>query len=195
MESTVTTKRVMALKTAQIKIDPNTGDLIHVIAVECVLEPGDLERIALMFKQRLPVGLTLTSPQSRMDLSVELIREERPVPEGPVDETTMAEIRERMDVAGTATDAERQDELRSNAILAIQYARKVESQGPESEKEGAADIAAAAIQIAAHALGVDPIDLSITLRDEIRIADKIAPEADPAKAPAKPRRKATQTAG
>lgn len=156
MRSEVTTKRVMALKTAQIKVNPDDGSMSHLLSIECVLEPGDLERIALMFKQRLPIDLTLTSPQSRMDLMVEVLREEQPESTGPVDPVTLAELR-----VGAKT-----------AIRTAVNAESLAEKGDDSDREVAnasEDAAANAIARAAEAAGVDEVEMSVALKEEIKL--------------------------
>lgn len=167
MKSEVTTKRVMALKTAQIKVNPDDGSMSHLLAIECVLEPGDLERIALMFKQRLPIDMTLTSPQSRMDLMVNVLREDASEQTAPLDPVTL-------------------DELRENAKVAVRTAANAEhlaENGDEHDREVAdasEDIAANAITKAAEAAGMSEVEMSTALKAEIEqeILDEDERQAD-----------------
>ena len=167
MRSEVTTKRVMALKMAQVKVNPDDGSMSHVLAFECVLEPGDLERIALMFKQRLPIDLTLTSPQSRMDLEVNVLREDQPESTGPLDPTTLEELRENAKVAvRTAANAEH-----------------IAESGDENDREVAnasEDMAVNALTKAAEFSGMPIEDLTTALKAEIEreILDEGERQAD-----------------
>jgi len=77
MRQVIQVKHVNDLKSAKAKIS-ETGDISHEIAFDVLLAPGDFERLLLMFKQRIPVEIEISSPQSKMDLKFELITDQNP---------------------------------------------------------------------------------------------------------------------
>lgn len=92
MKQTVTIKHVNALKSCKAKFS-DMGDLSHELTFDCLLDFGDLERLLIMFKQRIPVYIEITSPQSRMDLKVSIIQDREEPASTVVDETTLAELK------------------------------------------------------------------------------------------------------
>lgn len=91
METKVQIKHVNDLKSAKAKFS-DTGDLSYELAFDVLLDPGDLERILMLFKQRIPIHLEVSSPQSRMDLKVNLIQDMEEPEHTVVDPTTAKEI-------------------------------------------------------------------------------------------------------
>lgn len=92
MKTTITIKHVNGLRTAKAKIS-EVGDLSHELTFDVLLAPGDLERVLMLFKQRIPVTIEVSSPQSRMDLKVALIQDFDEPERSAVDATTAAEIK------------------------------------------------------------------------------------------------------
>lgn len=92
MEARITIKHVNGLKTAKAKIS-DMGDLSHELTFDVLLDPGDLERVLMLFKQRIPVTIEVWSPQSRMDLRTTLVQDMDPQAEAIVDPTTLAEVK------------------------------------------------------------------------------------------------------
>jgi len=94
MKQTVTIKHVNALKSARAKFS-DMGDLSHELTFDCLMDFGDLERLLMMFKQRIPVYIEIMSPQSKMDLKVQIIQDREEPKDTVVDETTLAEAKGR----------------------------------------------------------------------------------------------------
>lgn len=92
MEARITIKHVNGLKTAKAKIS-DVGDLSHELTFDVLLDPGDLERVLMLFKQRIPITIEVWSPQSRMDLRTTLVQDTEPRQDTVVDPTTMAEVK------------------------------------------------------------------------------------------------------
>jgi hypothetical protein len=92
MITEIKVKHVNGLKDARVKFG-EMGDITYLLTFDIVLDPGDLERILMLFKQRIPIHLTISSPQSKMDLHVSLISDTTP-DAGPVDSTTLGEIKD-----------------------------------------------------------------------------------------------------
>ena len=84
MEQIIEVKHINGLKKAEVKLD-DTGNISHIIGIDCKLDPGDFERLVIMFKQRLPVYMTLRCPQSKMDLFVQIIQDSKQGDPGPFD--------------------------------------------------------------------------------------------------------------
>jgi hypothetical protein len=53
------------------------GDLVHELTFEVLLQPGDFERLMILFRQPIPKVMTISSPQSAMDLKVEMVQEKK----------------------------------------------------------------------------------------------------------------------
>lgn len=96
MEQKIKVKHINELKGVKAKIS-ETGDISHELTFDVLLDYGDLERLLMMFKQKIPVTMEISSPQSRMDLKVELIMEKKPAESIPVDTTTLSELKTGMD--------------------------------------------------------------------------------------------------
>jgi len=92
MESRILIKHVNGLKSAKAKIS-DMGDLSHELTFDILLDPGDLERILMLFKQRIPVTIEVWSPQSRMDLRTTLVQDMEERVNTVVDPTTLAEVK------------------------------------------------------------------------------------------------------
>jgi hypothetical protein len=92
MITEVKVKHVNGLRDAKVKFG-EMGDITHLLTFDVVLDPGDLERTLMLFKQRIPINLTISSPQSKMDLKINLISDTTP-DAGPVDSTTLGEIKD-----------------------------------------------------------------------------------------------------
>jgi len=92
MQTEVKVKHVNGLKDARAKFG-EMGDITYLLTFDVVLDPGDLERTLMLFKQRIPINLTISSPQSKMDLKINLISDTTPDP-SPVDSTTLGEVKE-----------------------------------------------------------------------------------------------------
>lgn len=91
METKITVKHINALKGAKAKIS-DVGDLSHELSFDVVLAPGDLECLLLLFKQRVPITMEISSPQTRMDLFCTVISEEK---HDPKPETVEGEFTEQ----------------------------------------------------------------------------------------------------
>ena len=74
MRQTIEVKHINALKSAKAKFS-EVGDISYELTFDVVLDPGDLERLLLLFKQQIPRSMSITSPQSKMDLAVILIED------------------------------------------------------------------------------------------------------------------------
>ena len=74
--------------TLSVKFD-DTGNLMHKLGLDCVLLPGDMERVIQMFKERvkygIPIVVTFSSPQAKMDLVFKTIGKE------PVDKVSTSQ--------------------------------------------------------------------------------------------------------
>lgn len=92
METKIQVKHVNGLKSAKAKIS-EVGDLSHELTFDVLLAPGDLERILMLFKQRIPIQIEISSPQSRMDLKVTLISDIEQQAHTVVDVTTQQEMK------------------------------------------------------------------------------------------------------
>lgn len=92
METRITIKHVNGLRTAKAKIS-EVGDLSHELTFDVLLAPGDLERVLILFKQRIPVTIEVSSAQSRMDLKVALVQDFEDPEKSAVDPTTAAELK------------------------------------------------------------------------------------------------------
>ena len=92
MQTEIKVKHVNGLKDARVKFG-EMGDITYLLTFDVVLDPGDLERTLMLFKQRIPITLTISSPQSKMDLKINLISDTTPDP-SPVDPTTLGEVKE-----------------------------------------------------------------------------------------------------
>jgi len=92
METEIKVKHVNGLKDARVKFG-EMGDITYLLTFDVVLDPGDLERTLMLFKQRIPINLTISSPQSKMDLKINLIPDTTP-DTSPVDLTTLEEVKE-----------------------------------------------------------------------------------------------------
>ena len=92
MKTNIRIQHVNSLKSAKAKFS-DMGDLSHELAFDVLLSPGDLERVLMLFKQRIPVHIEISSPQSRMDLRVNLIQDTEEPATSVVDATTAEEIK------------------------------------------------------------------------------------------------------
>jgi hypothetical protein len=92
MITEIKVKHVNGLKDARVKF-AEMGDITHLLTFDVVLDPGDLERTLMLFKQRIPINLTISSPQSKIDLKINLISDTTP-DNRPVDRTTLGEVKE-----------------------------------------------------------------------------------------------------
>jgi len=92
MESRIKIKHVNSLKSAKAKIS-DMGDLSHELTFDVLLDPGDMERLLMLFKQRIPTYIEVWSPQSRMDLKVSLIQDRQESEAAPVDPETLSAVK------------------------------------------------------------------------------------------------------
>jgi len=74
MEQKIVVKHINGLKSARAKFS-DVGDLSHELTFDVLLAPGDLERLLMLFQQRIPVSMEISSSQSRMDFQVVMITE------------------------------------------------------------------------------------------------------------------------
>ena len=93
MLTEIKVRHVNGLKEAKVKFG-EMGDLSHILTFDVLLDPGDLERVLIPFKQRIPVTLMISSPQSKMDLKGNLISDTTTEEEALVDSTTLGEVKE-----------------------------------------------------------------------------------------------------
>lgn len=101
MQTEIKVKHINGLKDARIKFG-EMGDLSYLLTFDVLLDPGDLERILILFKQRIPVNLSISSPQSKMDLKISLISDTTVAEKSVVDPTTLTEVKEGVEATAVA---------------------------------------------------------------------------------------------
>lgn len=148
MEVKIEIKHVNGLANPKVKIEEGRVD--YTLPFEVQLPPGDFDRIVNLFRQRIPVQLTISSPQAKMDLFTEAITD-MPVASWTIDE--LADMRKQ------AKDALKTSEIAER--LAV-------DSGDREVANAAATTAAEAISKLAVACGVTENALLTVLSEEVR---------------------------
>lgn len=150
MEVKIDIKHVNGLKNPKVVIEE--GRIDYTLPFEVQLSPGDFERIIQLFRQRVPVMLTISSPQAKMDLFVETVHDPS---HAPVTQEEADKLRQ---------DAK--DALRTSQI-AYNRANDSSDAGDREVADTAADTAAKAVTRAAEAMDVPENVLLTTLGNEV----------------------------
>jgi len=144
-------KHVNGMSKPKVTIDE--GVVSYVLPFEVQLPPGDFDRIVNLFQQRVPVSLTISSPQAKMDLFTHSISDT------PAASWTVEEVRTLREIAKTALRTSERAEARANESGDV---------GDREIAESAARTAAEAITNAAAGLGCPENALLFNLGDEMR---------------------------
>lgn len=156
MEVTIEIKHVNALNKPKVTIED--GIVSYTLPFDVQLPPGTFDRITNLFRQQVPIQLTISSPQAKMDLFTEVRAESTLKVLGPAERTEQEALREN---AKTALRTSERAEARANDSGDV---------GDREIAEGAARAAAEAITKAATALDVPENALLTTLGEEVRTA-------------------------
>ena len=128
MEVTIEIKHVNALNKPKVTIED--GIVSYTLPFDVQLPPGTFDRIVNLFRQRVPVQLTISSPQAKMDLFTEVFTDT------PTSSYTEADI----------------DDLRRQAKDALRTSESAEHVANESGDAGDREVANAAAATAAEAI-------------------------------------------
>ena len=155
MEVTIDIKHVNGMSKPKVTIDDGTVE--YVLPFEVQLPPGTFDRIVNLFRQRIPVQLTISSPQAKMDLFTEVLS----------------------DTPGASFTEEEILELRDQARNALRTSESAEATANESGDAGDREVADAAAATAAEAVtkAADAISAVQTIKvDESMLLSALAEE-------------------
>ena len=157
MEVNIEIKHVNGMSKPKVTIED--GTISYVLPFEVQLPPGQFDRICNLFRQRVPVQLTISSPQAKMDLFTEVFTD---TPTASYTEEDIARLRDRA-----------RDALRTSEIAERQAADSGDA-GDREVADAAAATAAEAIAKAVAVLNtvglfeVSESDLLAALGEEVR---------------------------
>lgn len=151
MEVTIEIKHVNGMSKPKVTIED--GQINYVLPFEVQLPPGTFDRITNLFRQRVPVQLTISSPQAKMDLFTEVFS----------------------DTARASWTEDEIGALRENAKTCLRTSERAERLAAESGDlndrevaEAAAQSAAEAVTKAAGAIDISENVLLTNLSEEVR---------------------------
>jgi len=150
VEVTIEIKHVNGMSKPKVTIED--GTVSYILPFEVQLPPGTFDRICNLFRQRIPVQLTISSPQAKMDLFTEVFTD---TPTVSYTEDDIVRLRDRA-----------RDALRTSEIAERQAAESSDA-GDREVADAAAATAAEAISETSLACGMPESDLLAALGEEV----------------------------